>query len=156
MRILANYGYKNNGDTYSVTFETMGDVPRDIADSVVDDLFAMAKAAIYRQTHPGEDRMEFPPNCPERSRGKDAKEVVAVPEPAYSGQGRERKNGNGPASLGTGGRPSLKDPDAPATGKQKSLIISLAKERGRFIENLKDFTMKEASDTIDELMAVAA
>jgi hypothetical protein len=28
MRILANYGYRNNGDTYSVTFETMGDVAK--------------------------------------------------------------------------------------------------------------------------------
>ena len=52
MRRLANYGYKNNGDSYSVTFETIGDVPKDIADSVVDDLFAMAKAAIERQVNP--------------------------------------------------------------------------------------------------------
>ncbi len=49
MRILANYSYKNNGDTYSVTFETLGDVPRGQADIEADDLFRMAKDAIQRQ-----------------------------------------------------------------------------------------------------------
>ncbi|MBI4652120.1 hypothetical protein HY745_12775 [Candidatus Desantisbacteria bacterium] len=49
MRILANYGYKNNGDSYSVTFETTGDVPIEKASSTVDDLFKLAKEAIQRQ-----------------------------------------------------------------------------------------------------------
>ncbi|MBM3253973.1 MAG: hypothetical protein FJZ16_06965, partial [Candidatus Omnitrophica bacterium] len=71
MRILANYGYKNNGDAYSVTFETVGDVPKDKADSTVDELFRMAKAAIERQINPAVDPLEFPPTCPERSRGKE-------------------------------------------------------------------------------------
>ena len=152
MRILANYGHKNNGDTYSVTFETMGDVPRDIADSVVDDLFVMAKAAIHRQVHPGEDPMEFPP--------KEDKQDVIIPRPASIASAGV--NGNGTASFATNGKkangdkPSLKDPDAPASPKQKSLIIRLAKERGRFIRGVNDFTMKEASETIDDLMAVAA
>jgi hypothetical protein len=127
MRILANYGYKNNGDTYSVTFETVGDVPKDKADATVDELFRMAKAAIERQLNPGADPLEFPP-----------KEEVQIPQP--------KKNGSG--------KPQLKDPDAPATGKQKSLIIRLAKERGQFIEGLNNFTMQEASEKIDELMAV--
>ena len=129
MRILANYGYKNNGDTYSVTFETVGDVPKEQADSVVDELFQMAKRAIERQINPDADPLEFPP-----------KEEVTVPQP--------KKNGNG--------KPQLKDPDAPATKKQKSLIIRLAKERGQFIEGLNNLTMQEASQTIDELMAVSA
>jgi hypothetical protein len=129
MRILANYGYKNNGDTYSVTFETVGDVPKEQADTVVDELFAMAKSAIQRQINPEADPLEFPP-----------KEEVTVPQP--------KKNGNG--------KPQLKDPDAPATRKQKNLIIRLAKERGQFIENLNSLTMQQASETIDELMAVAA
>jgi len=46
MRILANYGYKDNGDTYSVTFETVGDVAKENADAVVDELFRMAKAEL--------------------------------------------------------------------------------------------------------------
>jgi hypothetical protein len=129
MRILANYGYKNNGDTYSVTFETVGDVPKEQADTVVDELFAMAKSAIQRQINPEADPLEFPP-----------KEEVTVPQP--------KKNGNG--------KPQLKDPDAPATRKQKNLIIRLAKERGQFIENLNSLTMQQASETIDELMAVTA
>ena len=144
MRILANYGYKNNGDTYSVTFETMGDVPRDIADSVVDDLFVMAKAAIHRQVHPEEETGELGP----KEKG------TVIPE--------LKKNGNGNGALShvsngkkdNGEKPTLKDPDAPASPKQKSLIIRLAKERGRFIRGVCDFTMKEASDTIDDLMAV--
>jgi len=137
MRILANYGYKNNGDTYSVTFETVGDVPKEQADSVVDELFQMAKRAIERQLNPEADPLEFPPTCPEQSRGK---EEITVPQP--------KKSGNA--------KPQLKDPSAPATKKQKSLIIRLAKERGQFIENLNSLTMQEASQTIDELMAVSA
>ncbi len=150
MRILANYGYKNNGDTYSVTFETVGDVQKERADSVVDELFAMAKAAIERQVNPAADAevsasrsdtaknssirdpLEFPP--------REEKGKITIPQP--------KDNGNG--------KPVLKDPNAPATKKQKSLIIRLAKERGQFIEGLNNLTMQEASQTIDELMAVAA
>jgi hypothetical protein len=121
MRILANYGYKNNGDTYSVTFETMGDVAKEQADICVDELFRLAKAAIERQINP-----------------------VAAPPHEETITTQVTKNG----------KPKLKDPDAPATRKQKNLIIRLAKEKGRFIENLDDLTMAEASSTIDELMAV--
>ena len=52
MRILANYGYKTNGETYSVTFETMGDVDQNQAPKVVDELFKLAKEAIQRQINP--------------------------------------------------------------------------------------------------------
>lgn len=150
MRILANYGYKNNGDSYSVTFETMGDVPKERADSVVDELFSMAKTAIQRQLNPAadpslgfaRDGLEFPP-----------KEEVVIPQPKKNGNGRPE--GHGLASNNQSHKPQLKDPDAPATRKQKSLIIRLAKEKGQFIENLNELTMKEASETIDELMSVA-
>lgn len=128
MRILANYGYKNNGDTYSVTFETIGDVSKEHADSVVDELFAMAKTAIQRQINPIENNSsEFP-----------SREETSIPQ--------LKKDDNN--------RMHLKDPDAPATRKQKNLIIRLAKEKGQFIDNLDNFTMKEASKTIDELMTV--
>jgi len=143
MRILANYGYRNNGDTYSVTFETMGDVAKEKADSVVDELFALAKRAIERQLNPQaqapseSDPLDFP-----------TKEDVVVPQPTRPEQSRRPQNG-------TNGKPQLKDPDAPATGKQKSLIIRLAKERGQFIEGLNNFTMQEASEKIYELMAVS-
>ncbi len=133
MRILANYGYKNNGDTYSVTFETMGDVPKDHAESTVDELFRLAKSAIQRQLNGIEaDPLGFPPKEGE----------VTIPKPKQNSNGNDHK-------------PQLKDPDAPATKKQKSLIIRLAKERGQFIENLNSLTMQEASQTIDELMSVA-
>ena len=128
MRILANYGYKTNGETYSVTFETVGDVAKENADSVVDELFRMAKAAIQRQLNPQTDPLEFPPQEEE------------IPQP--------KRNGN------SNGKPQLKDPSAPATRKQKSLIARLAKEKGRFIEGLNSLTMQEASEVIDELMAV--
>jgi len=49
MRILANFSSRVNGESFSVSFETMGDVPKDQADSVVDDLFAKARAAVQRQ-----------------------------------------------------------------------------------------------------------
>ena len=133
MRILANYGYKANGDTYSVTFETVGDVPKDKADTVVDELFRLAKAAIQRQLDGTEaDPLEFPP-----------KEEVTIPQPKRNNNGRSE--GRGLASDSQSHKPQLKDPDAPATKKQKSLIIWLAKERGQFIEGLNNFTMQEAS-----------
>lgn len=133
MRILANYGYKNNGDTYSVTFETIGDVPKEHADSVVDELFTMAKRAIERQLNPEAKPIKPAP--------KD-KEEVAIPEPVYPDQCRGKN------------KPQIKEPLAPATPKQKSFIARLAKEKGQFIENLNSLTMAEASQTIDELMAV--
>lgn len=52
MRLLANYSYKDQVSSYMVSMETMGDVPREQAGSVVDDLFRMAKEAIQRQIHP--------------------------------------------------------------------------------------------------------
>ncbi|KPK42910.1 MAG: hypothetical protein AMJ78_00680 [Omnitrophica WOR_2 bacterium SM23_29] len=131
MRILANYGYKDNGNTYSVTFETVGDVQKEKADSVVDELFAMAKKAIERQINPEADPLEFPP--------REERRDVTIPKP--------KDNGNG--------KPVLKDPNAPASKKQKNLIIRLAKERGQFIEGLNNLTMQEASEKIDELMAVS-
>jgi hypothetical protein len=88
----------------------------------------MAKAAIQRQLNPQTDPLEFPPQEEE------------IPQP--------KRNGN------SNGKPQLKDPSAPATRKQKSLIARLAKEKGRFIEGLNSLTMQEASEVIDELMAV--
>jgi len=123
IRILANYGYKNNGDSYSVTFETVGDVPKEQSDKVVDELFALAKAAIERQVNP------------------KPKEEVVIPEP-------KKHNGNG------NGKPQMKDPSAPISPKQKSLIIRLAKERGEFIEGLNDMNMGEASSIIENLLSV--
>ena len=48
MRILANYGCKTNGESYSVTFETMGDVGKDNVEATVDELFGLAKDAVKR------------------------------------------------------------------------------------------------------------
>ncbi len=127
MRILANYGYKTNGDSYSVTFETVGDVPKEQSDAVVDELFALAKGAIDRQIHP------------------HTKEEVVVPE-------LKKTNGNGNGN----GKLVIKDPTAPISQKQKSFIIRLAKEKGDFIEGLNEMNMGEASAVIENLMAVEA
>jgi len=59
MRILANFSSRVNGESFSVSFETMGDVPKDQADSVVDDLFAKARAAVQRQ----QVKPEVPPEA---------------------------------------------------------------------------------------------
>ena len=140
MRILANYGYKNNGDSYSVTFETLGDVPRDMADSVVDDLFKMAKSAIQRQINP-EIRIDDKPH----------KEDVVIPDPKQTNG--KTVSGNGKHANGNG-KPAMKDPEAPITQKQKSLIIKLAKERDQFIEGLSTMNMQDASHVIEDLLAV--
>ena len=142
MRILANYTHKNNGDSYSVSMEMMGDVPMNMADQVVDDLFAKAKAAIQRQVAP-EVQVEEP-----------KKEPVTIPEPRKAnGNG----NGNGKHANGNGnGKPVMKDPEAPISAKQRSLIIKLAKEKGEFIEGLSTMNMGDASHVIEELLAVTA
>ena len=58
MRILANYGRRNNGDSYNVTFEQMGDVPMERAEETIDMLFKLAREAVQRQV---EGDIEFPP-----------------------------------------------------------------------------------------------
>ena len=113
MRILANYGCKTNGESYSVTFETMGDVNNGKAETVIDELFALAKGAIQRQ-------IEGQAPGPKK-------------EPS---QEHHQKNS-----------------DLPASKKQVSLIIRLAKEKGKFIENPSALNMAEASQVIEELMA---
>lgn len=110
MRILANYGCKANGESYSVTFETMGDVSKEKAEATIDELFGLAKEAVKRQIE-----------------GKASKEKED-PQPEKS--------------------------NLPATKKQVNLIIKLAKEKGKFIENPGALTIAEASQTIEELMAV--
>ena len=127
MRILANYGYKNNGDSYSVTFETVGDVPKAHTDRVVDELFLRAKKAIERQV---------------KCKVKKEEPAVDIDDPF-----------DFPPKVNGNSKPQLKDPEAPATPKQKSLIIRLAKEKGQFIENLNSYTMEMASQKIEELMA---
>ena len=68
MRILANYGYKTNGESYSVTFETTGDVPLDKAPQTVDELFKLAKEAIQRQINPQQNNEILQPK--QNSNGK--------------------------------------------------------------------------------------
>jgi hypothetical protein len=139
MRILANYSFRNNGDSYQVTFETSGDVPREQAESEVDELFLLAKAAIQRQVNPSGNH-EAP-----------RKEEVVIPEP--------KKNGNGSHSNGNGngnGKPYPKESEAPISAKQKSLIMKLAKERGQYVEGLNEMNMSSASEKIKELLAIAA
>jgi len=137
MRILANYGYKNNGDSYSVTFETTGDVEKKDADSTVDSLFSMARSAIQRQVN-GTVNHDEP-----------QKNVVVIPEPKKNG------NGNGKHTNGNG-KPHPKDSGAPISAKQKSLIIKLSKQKRRVIEGLNEMSMASASQTIKELLAVEA
>lgn len=114
MRILANYGCKTNGESYSVTFETMGDVGKEKAETTIDELFGLAKEAIKRQIE------------------------SKVPGPKKE----------------TSQEPHQKNSDLPASKKQVNLIIKLAKEKGKFIENPSALTIAKASQTIEELMAV--
>lgn len=145
MRILANYGYKTNGDSYSVTFETIGDVPAAHAPQTVDELFRLAKEAVQRQLA-GAGTLAAPqPPTP-----------VTVPQPV-SGQGDSPKavTQTPPAQTnGHGKRPQIKDPHLPATPPQLGLLKKLAKEKGRRFDDLTDLTKGEASEKIGELMAL--
>ena len=102
MRILANYGYKTNGDTYSVTFETIGDVPSAQSLQTVDDLFRLAKDAVKRQ-HAYHDA----PTQPQPA-------AVTIPQPVSHANGSSAAprtfspNGQGKAS-------QIKQPGLPAT-----------------------------------------
>ena len=114
MRILANYSLKHNEEAFSVTFETLGDVPREKAPLTADELFTMAREAVQRQLE-----------GPQRSK--------AGPEPA-----------RGPIRF--------KDPDLPATKRQKALICRLYHNRGRKVaENIHSLTMAQASEIIGRM-----
>jgi len=138
MRILANYGYKTNGDSFSVTFETMGDVPADKAPATVDELFRLAKDAVQRQVSGAGHAPAVQP----------VEDPVLVPRPV----GRVHANGNGNGRS----KPVIKDPSQPASPKQLQLIRGLAKQKGVWLDNVEDLTKGEASTKIDELMALAA
>jgi len=71
VRILANYGRRNNGDSYNVTFEQTGDVPMERAEESIDMLFKLAREAVQRQV---DGELEFPPK-------------VVVPKVASNGNG---------------------------------------------------------------------
>ena len=115
-----------------------GDVAKEQADGVVDELFSMAKRAILRQVNP--------------TVHQDAahKDDVVIPEP------RKLTNGNGNGAHANGNGNGKAYPDAAISAKQKSLIIKLAKERGQYIENLDQMGMAKASELIKDLLAVAA
>ena len=136
MRILANYGYKTNGDTYSVTFETMGDVPADHAPATVDTLFSLAREAVKRQIHDA---------TPEQQPAV----VVTVPRPQVT----HALQGNGNGHAGNGERKhTIKDPSLPASPKQIALIQRLAKEKRTWVPDVTALTMGEASAQINALM----
>jgi len=140
MRILANYGYKTNGDTYSVTFETMGDVPADHAPATVDTLFSLAREAVKRQIKDA------------AAPGQQPSVVVTVPRPQVAHALQDNGNGShGPASVER--KHTIKDPSLPASPKQVALLTRLAKERRVWLGELADLSMVEDSAKIDELMA---
>jgi hypothetical protein len=126
MRILANYGYRNNGDSYSVTFETTGDVRMEQAEETVDDLFRLAKQAVERQIN---GDLEFPP----KEVAVTPRADVTIPKVAssYNGNG----NGNG------------------ATDKQKSFLKKLHADKRKGV-NIESLSKYEASQLIKELMEV--
>ncbi|MBI2093807.1 MAG: hypothetical protein HYT88_03685 [Candidatus Omnitrophica bacterium] len=134
MRILANYGYKTNGDTYCVTFETMGDVPLEKAPQAVDELFRLAKESIQRQLA-GSSAPSTPQPVP-----------VVIPQTKEAVHTLQAN--------ADGKQPQLKDPKLPATSRQIGLIKRLARQKGWRFDNFTDMTMGEASAKIKELMAL--
>lgn len=134
MRILANYGYKANGDMYSVTFETMGDVPAAQAPQTVDELFRLAKEAVQRQLAAAGAHSASQPAT-----------TVTIPQPRVAVQS--------PPANGNGRKPQIKDPGLPATSKQLGLLRRLARQKGQRFDDVTDLTMGEASAKIEELMA---
>jgi hypothetical protein len=131
MRILSNFTYKDNGSSYSVTLETLGDCPADQVDAKIDELFATAKKAVERQVN-------LQLTIDDLLHTKDAA--------PGSNNNNNGKNGNG-----VNGK---KDEYSKCTAKQKHLIIKLAKERGQFIGGIDDMSKADASYVIEDLLAV--
>ena len=131
MRILANYGHRSNGDSYSVTFEQTGDVPMEKAEGTIDELFRLAKDAVQRQI---DGDLEFPPR---EERETPPKETITIPKVAsgYNGNGSSNGNGNG------------------ATDKQKNFLKKLHADKKRGV-NIDSLSKYEASQLIKELMEV--
>lgn len=156
MRILANYGLKANGDMYSVTFETMGDVPAAQAPQTVDELFRLAKEAVQRQV-----RGTASATAPTEGQPTAQDHGVTVPQPVVNRIERPAPvppaaplNGAAPTRAnGHGTKPQIKDPTQPASLKQINLLKRLAREKGQWVEDLTDLTMGEASAKIEQLMA---
>lgn len=137
MRILANYGYKTNGDMYSVTFETIRDVPTAQAPQAVDELFRLAREAIQRQI--GVSAPTTPPAAGNGSSGTPATPLPASAQPAAA------------APSANGKKPVIKDPSRPASPKQLGLLRRLATRTGESLGDLTDLTMGEASKKIEAL-----
>jgi hypothetical protein len=115
----------------------------------------MARQAIERQVSPEEGH----------------EDITAVEDTTGQEQGKKDKgNGNGSGPRDTGSKPRIKEPNAPATKKQKGLIMrlapleiendtyalfltGLAREKDQFVDGIEAFTMQEASTVIDQLMA---
>ncbi len=142
MRILANYGYKTNGDSYSVTFETIGDVPAAHAPQTVDELFRLAKDAVQRQVAGATPQPVLQPTP-----------RVTIPQPALSRVEGPVTSAHPVPTNGNGKKPQIKEPGLPASSKQLGLLRRLAREKGQTLPNLTDLTMGEASVHIEQLMA---
>lgn len=130
MRILANYGYKDNGNSYNVSFETLGDVPLDKTVDTVNELFRLAKQAVLKQ-------VELNGSAPVTE--KDPAEALVVP----ANPKEITVNGNGNIKI--------KDPTQPASPKQISLIRRLAKQKHMEIET-NALNKLQASQLIDTLI----
>ena len=151
MRILANYGYKTNGDMYSVTFETIGDVPAAQAPQMVDELFRLAKDAIRRQL---DGAGTYPKPQPGPSRVEGSATPVAISQPVPPVPAASVVVSPPATPNGNGKRPQIKDPGLPATSKQIGLLKKLARQKGRRFDEFTDLSMGEASAKIGELMAI--
>ena len=125
MRILANYGHKSNGDSYSVTFEQTGNVPMEKAEETIDELFRLAKEAVQRQIS---GDLEFPPREEERV---PVRHDVTIPKVASV------SNGNGNS----------------ATEKQKAFLMKLNADKRKGV-NIGSLSKYEASQLIKELVEV--
>lgn len=150
MRILANYGYKSNGDTYSVTFETMGDVEKEQANATVDELFRLARSAVQRQIH-RPIVSDSSPSAPLTVEKPKTEETRVDSEKNHNDGKTENEGNNGQKKP-----PTIKDPSLPASEKQMTLIKRLAREkRGKEekLPKLTDLTMGQASAMIDHLRA---
>ena len=111
MRILANYGCKTGGESYSVTFETVGDVGKEKVEVTVDELFGLAREAVRRQI--------------EGKTSRTKKEISPEPQPKNSGALATKKQVNLIAKLAKEKRRSVKDPSALTVAEASRTIEEL-------------------------------
>jgi len=133
MRILINYGSKLDGETFSITLETLSDISFADAERTAIDLFIKARRVIDRQIEISQEIKKF-----------SAASDEPVQEEEMTEDQNEVSNGNGKVVIFE---------DAEPTEAQLKWIKNVSKRLGMLTYDTSHIkTRKQASDVITRLV----